>query len=554
MKKLLLFLMFLATPTYAIETTVVGTMWKQVGSVVSPADDVTSVTGIDGGGVSEGSDVTFGFGTFSAVLDEATGDEVVLTIDYEVNKATSGTTNGIEINMTDTASPGTSYFITGNKGGTPFFSVQDTGFLTANSGVITGKVEERQNNTTLEIGSRPTFSTAGTGVKLQGAVTSTASTGQFYSVSIEQKYNQSGTASYTDFFINHSTIAEGSGDKHFIQAAENNDVRFSVNNWGTLANSGGIVFSGQSTISGNYSATLNDYTIFVDATAGPITVTVDATLEKGHHVRIQKIDSTSNAVTVDGLDAQTIDGSASKILQAQYHAIMIGSNGTNWAKLQATSATFSAEMHVHDNISTTTISTQNSVHAIRQFDEVDTFGFTFNQGSTGPISAFAEYSTVVSGTTKVTDAGHGLTTGDILTINGTTSYNGIFEATVIDASNYYIVDTFVADDATGTWIEGDYLESNVGTSGKYATNFHGYGLPDAGTNQDYAFRVFINTSELVNTEAKRRFANSNDIGTFGGGGHANIADGDRISIYIESLSGTQNFTFEHLNVVLHRIR
>ena len=64
MKKLLLFLMFLATPTYAIETAVVGTMWKQVGTVVSPADDVTSVTGA-GGGVSDGDDVTFGSGVFN---------------------------------------------------------------------------------------------------------------------------------------------------------------------------------------------------------------------------------------------------------------------------------------------------------------------------------------------------------------------------------------------------------------------------------------------------------------------------------------------------------
>ena len=314
----------------------------------------------------------------------------------------------------------------------------------------------------------------------------------------------------------------------------------------------GIVFSGQTTVMGNYSAALTDYTIFANATTAPFTIVIDATLAKGHHVRIKKTDPTANDITLDGLGAQTIDGASTFIIRKG--SIMVVSDGTNWEKVQATPEAFYADMHVHDNISSTVIDTQDSPHFVRKFSLEYGFGLTFTEGSTGPISAFTEYSTVVPGTTQVTDTDHTLTTGDIVTINGTTSYNGIFAITVIDSANYYIVDTFVADDATGNWVEGDYLKTDPGTSGVYMLGFHGYGMPDAGTNQDYEFEIFTNTAPAENLEAKRRFANSSDIGTFGGGGIVTLADGDRIAIAIIPLTGTQDFTLEHLNIALHRIR
>lgn len=42
MKKFLLLLMFLAIPAYAVDTAVIGSMWKQDGSIVFPADDITA--------------------------------------------------------------------------------------------------------------------------------------------------------------------------------------------------------------------------------------------------------------------------------------------------------------------------------------------------------------------------------------------------------------------------------------------------------------------------------------------------------------------------------
>lgn len=66
------------------------------------------------------------------------------------------------------------------------------------------------------------------------------------------------------------------------------------------------------------------------------------------------------------------------------------------------------------------------------------------------ITAFADYSGTVAGTVKVTSASHLLETGMKVTIAGTTNYNGFFDVTKINANEYYITATWVADDAAGT--------------------------------------------------------------------------------------------------------
>jgi hypothetical protein len=66
----------------------------------------------------------------SSTLDDATGDEVAHTINYTVNKATSGDDTGLLINKTDTASPGTSYLLDAQVGGITQFNIKDDGDVT----------------------------------------------------------------------------------------------------------------------------------------------------------------------------------------------------------------------------------------------------------------------------------------------------------------------------------------------------------------------------------------------------------------------------------------
>jgi len=48
---------------------------------------------------------------------------------------------------------------------------------------------------------------------------------------------------------------------------------------------------------------------------------------------IKKTDASANAVTVDGNGAETIDGSTTVSLAAQWDFITVVSNGTNWIKI-----------------------------------------------------------------------------------------------------------------------------------------------------------------------------------------------------------------------------
>ena len=70
-------------------------------------------------------------------------------------------------------------------------------------------------------------------------------------------------------------------------------------------------------------------------------------------------------------------------------------------------------------------------------------------GAFGSITAFADAD---GGQVTVTSASHGLANGNIVTITGTTSYNGTFTIANVSTNDYEITDTFVADDGTGTWI------------------------------------------------------------------------------------------------------
>lgn len=63
-------------------------------------------------------------------LQAATGNEIALELDYTVNKASSGNDTGLLINMTDTASPGTSLLIDAQVGGVSKFNVDNAGNIT----------------------------------------------------------------------------------------------------------------------------------------------------------------------------------------------------------------------------------------------------------------------------------------------------------------------------------------------------------------------------------------------------------------------------------------
>lgn len=73
------------------------------------------------------------------------------------------------------------------------------------------------------------------------------------------------------------------------------------------------------------------YVVNASASGGAITITLPAASGcAGRVYVIRKSDSSSNAVTVDGNAAETINGAATYALTAQYQVVSIMSDGTGW--------------------------------------------------------------------------------------------------------------------------------------------------------------------------------------------------------------------------------
>lgn len=95
-------------------------LWTDGGATtyLTSTTDNLAVGGNTGAGDPLFIDVATGNNEINSTLDEATGNEAAFSLNYTVNKATSGDDTGLLINQTDTASPGTSLLIDAQVGGT----------------------------------------------------------------------------------------------------------------------------------------------------------------------------------------------------------------------------------------------------------------------------------------------------------------------------------------------------------------------------------------------------------------------------------------------------
>ena len=208
-----------------------------------------------------------------------------------------------------------------------------------------------------------------------------------------------------------------------------------------------------------------------------------------------------------------------------------------------------AEMYMDANATALVIETASTPIMSRLWTTGLVNGWTFVAGTTGAITAYADHSGTVAGTVKATDAGHGLSTGDIISIRGTTNYNGIFSITKIDNDNFYFTDTWVEDDGASDWDQGAYLLAGSGAAGIYSLQFN---VTVAGTQGDICtFQAYVNTLPCTRCTIQRKFPNA-DIGTPSSGSLVTIAAGDRLSLVVTS-DDTNSITISYGNLSIVRI-
>lgn len=85
------------------------------------------------------------------------------------------------------------------------------------------------------------------------------------------------------------------------------------------------------TVSTDYTLTVADEVVAVDAANGPVTVTLPpAHGLEGKELVIKKVDATVNVVTVDGAGADLIDGQSTQTLIAPQEALSVVSDNNGW--------------------------------------------------------------------------------------------------------------------------------------------------------------------------------------------------------------------------------
>lgn len=195
-----------------------------------------------------------------------------------------------------------------------------------------------------------------------------------------------------------------------------------------------------------------------------------------------------------------------------------------------------------------TIDDQNEWHAVNTLAVGEaSLNMETSAGMTGSITAFADAG---GGQVTVTSAGHGLITGEIITITGTTNYNGVFTIANTTTDTFEITDTWVADDGTGTWRHGSHLVPNQ--KGAYKLSW-AFSAASAGANVTFDFAAFRNGSEISGTKITRKFGTAGDVGSVAGEAIINLNPDDFMWFAIKNTTNATNITISDGALVLNKV-
>ena len=82
-------------------------------------------------------------------------------------------------------------------------------------------------------------------------------------------------------------------------------------------------------VSGDFTITLDDDAVFVDATSGAVTITLpDVRRASARRFYVKKVDASANVATVTS--SALIDGAATFLLNVQYESVTVVSDGATW--------------------------------------------------------------------------------------------------------------------------------------------------------------------------------------------------------------------------------
>lgn len=210
-----------------------------------------------------------------------------------------------------------------------------------------------------------------------------------------------------------------------------------------------------------------------------------------------------------------------------------------------------ASMYMYEASQLVTINTANVYHAVTGFSAGGVnSAATFTASATGSITDTADNG---SGVLRCTDAGHGLTSGQYITLNGMgdAAHNGITGVTVIDENTFDADDiAYSSDDDTGEWQRGSSLTIKSGFGGSFGGGFSITGAA-ASTNKNFKFEIYGNTTAFDEFAVEALFPNSN-YNNVGSNGIGNIPAGTVMWMAVKNTTDMADITIEHANLSMRK--
>jgi hypothetical protein len=209
------------------------------------------------------------------------------------------------------------------------------------------------------------------------------------------------------------------------------------------------------------------------------------------------------------------------------------------------------EMYRYNTTDITPFKSQSLYHALTHYAAGLTAGFTFTAGISGAIIGMQE-GDVGDGLVIIVSAGHGLSTGDVVSIVGTVSYNGIHIITYNTVDKFIITATWAGSEEGGFWYRGSRLKLNSGYDGIYKIVLTMSGSSAAATKL-YRIKLFQNVSSLASTISENTFTTT--ISNVTCSGLVSLAANDVIWVAMTEVTspGTDNFVISFSDVNLTRL-
>jgi hypothetical protein len=138
----------------------------------------------------------------------------------------------------------------------------------------------------------------------------------------------SGTTYFTGSIVNASGI--------LFKSLQDNNLNQAVTVAAYWAPVGGSIAFTAPTASSNYTVLSTDSYVSLSALSNTITATLPTAVGiRGKTYTLQKVDSSTHAITIATASSQTINGVVGATLNAQYEDLTIISDGANWQVIQA---------------------------------------------------------------------------------------------------------------------------------------------------------------------------------------------------------------------------